>query len=45
MDLTHLTESATSAIRFPASEPQHGMTILTKNRIIPTYPKVKVVWE
>lgn len=24
---------------------QHGMTILTKDRTIPTYPKVKVVWE
>ncbi len=23
----------------------HGMTILTKDRIIPTYPKLKVVWE
>ena len=23
----------------------HGMTILTKNRSIPTYPKVKAVWE
>lgn len=23
----------------------HGMTILTKDRTIPTYPKVKVVWE
>lgn len=23
----------------------HGMTILTKNRTIPTYPKVKAVWE
>lgn len=23
----------------------HGMTILTKDRIIPTYPKVKAVWE
>jgi len=24
---------------------QHGMTILTKDRTIPTYPKVKAVWE
>jgi PIN domain nuclease of toxin-antitoxin system len=23
----------------------HGMTILTKDRMIPTYPKVKAVWE
>ena len=23
----------------------HGMTILTKDRIIPTYPKVKAVWD
>ena len=23
----------------------HGMTILTKDRTIPTYPKVKAVWE
>ena len=23
----------------------HGMTILTKNRTIPTYPKIKAVWE
>ncbi len=23
----------------------HSMTILTKDRIIPTYPKVKAVWE
>lgn len=23
----------------------HGMKILTKDRTIPTYPKVKVVWE
>jgi len=23
----------------------HGMTILTKDRTIPTYPKTKVVWE
>ena len=23
----------------------HGMVILTKDRVIPTYPKVKVVWE
>lgn len=23
----------------------HGMTILTKDRTIPTYPKIKVVWE
>ena len=28
-----------------ATAQQHGMTILTKNRIIPTYPKIKVVWE
>ncbi|MDF7826918.1 type II toxin-antitoxin system VapC family toxin [Pontiellaceae bacterium B12227] len=24
---------------------EHKMTILTKDRIIPTYPKVKAVWE
>jgi PIN domain nuclease of toxin-antitoxin system len=24
---------------------EHQMTILTKDRIIPTYPKVKAVWE
>jgi PIN domain nuclease of toxin-antitoxin system len=23
----------------------HGMTILTKDRTIPTYPKVKAIWE
>jgi PIN domain nuclease of toxin-antitoxin system len=28
-----------------ATAQKHGMTILTKNRIIPTYPKVKAVWE
>lgn len=28
-----------------ATAQQHGMTVLTKNRIIPTYPKVKGVWE
>ncbi|VGO11798.1 Ribonuclease VapC22 [Pontiella desulfatans] len=28
-----------------ASAMAHGMTILTKDRTIPTYPKVKVVWE
>lgn len=28
-----------------ATAQKHGMTILTKDRIIPTYPKVKVVWE
>lgn len=28
-----------------ATAQQHGMTILTKDRTIPTYPKVKAVWE
>lgn len=28
-----------------ATATKHGMTILTKDRIIPTYPKVKAVWE
>jgi len=28
-----------------ATAQTHGMTILTKNRTIPTYPKTKVVWE
>lgn len=28
-----------------ATAKTHGMTILTKDRIIPTYPKVKAVWE
>jgi len=28
-----------------ATAQQHGMTILTKDRTIPTYPKTKVVWE
>lgn len=28
-----------------ATAQKHGMTILTKDRTIPTYPKVKVVWE
>lgn len=28
-----------------ATAQQHGMTILTKDRTIPTYPKVKVIWE
>jgi len=28
-----------------ATAQKHGMTILTKDRIIPTYPKVKAVWE
>lgn len=28
-----------------ATAQQHGMTILTKDRTIPTYPKVKVTWE
>jgi len=28
-----------------ATAKKHGMTILTRDRTIPTYPKVKVVWE
>ena len=28
-----------------ATAQAHDMTILTKDRIIPTYPKVKVVWD
>jgi len=28
-----------------ATAQAHGMTILTKDRTIPTYPKVKVVWD
>ncbi len=28
-----------------ATAQSHGMTILTKDRTIPTYPKTKVVWE
>lgn len=28
-----------------ATAQKHKMTILTKDRTIPTYPKVKVVWE
>jgi PIN domain nuclease of toxin-antitoxin system len=28
-----------------ATAQQHSMTILTKDRTIPTYPKVKVIWE
>ncbi len=28
-----------------ATAQKHNMTILTKDRTIPTYPKVKVVWE
>lgn len=28
-----------------ATAQKHKMTILTKDRVIPTYPKVKVVWE
>ena len=28
-----------------ATAQAHNMTILTKDRTIPTYPKVKVVWE
>ncbi len=28
-----------------ATAQAHKMTVLTKDRIIPTYPKVKVVWE
>ena len=28
-----------------ATAQRHGMTILTKDRIIPSYPKIKVVWE
>jgi len=28
-----------------ATAQEHGMTILTQDRIIPSYPKVKVVWE
>ena len=28
-----------------ATAQKHKMTILTKDRIIPTYPRVKVVWE
>lgn len=28
-----------------ATAMKYGMTILTKDRTIPTYPKVKVVWE
>jgi PIN domain nuclease of toxin-antitoxin system len=28
-----------------ATAQKHNMTILTKDRIIPTYPKVKAVWE
>ena len=28
-----------------ATAKKHGMTILTKDRIIPTYPRVKAIWE
>ena len=28
-----------------ATAQKHGMTILTKDRTIPTYPKVKAIWE
>jgi len=28
-----------------ATAQKHNMAILTKDRIIPTYPKVKAVWE
>ncbi|MEN7973857.1 MAG: type II toxin-antitoxin system VapC family toxin [Verrucomicrobiota bacterium] len=28
-----------------ATAQKHGMVILTKDRTIPTYPKVKAVWE
>jgi PIN domain nuclease of toxin-antitoxin system len=28
-----------------ATTQKHGMTILTKDRMIPTYPMVKAVWE
>ncbi len=28
-----------------ATAQTHGLTILTKDRIIPTYPKVKTIWE
>ena len=28
-----------------ATAQTHGMTILTKDRTIPTYPKVKAIWE
>ncbi|MDF7808127.1 type II toxin-antitoxin system VapC family toxin [Pontiellaceae bacterium B12219] len=28
-----------------ATAMEHKMTILTKDRIIPTYPKIKAVWE
>ena len=28
-----------------ATAQAHGMTILTKDRTIPTYPKVKAIWE
>ena len=28
-----------------ATAKKHGMVILTKDRTIPTYPKVKAVWE
>jgi PIN domain nuclease of toxin-antitoxin system len=28
-----------------ATAQTHGLTILTKDRIIPTYPKVKTLWE
>ena len=28
-----------------ATAQAHGLTILTKDRIIPTYPKVKTLWE
>jgi len=28
-----------------ATAQKHKMTILTKDRVIPTYPKVKAVWE
>lgn len=28
-----------------ATAQKHGMTILTKDRTIPAYPKVKAVWE
>jgi PIN domain nuclease of toxin-antitoxin system len=28
-----------------ATAQKHGMTILTKDRTIPTYPKIKVIWE
>jgi PIN domain nuclease of toxin-antitoxin system len=28
-----------------ATAQKHGMTILTKDRTIPSYPKIKVVWE